>query len=141
MTPGATDPVDVDIDIGVVSTGEEFGKLNLKAIDERVHGQLTTDILLSPIVGFPMEGILGDLDSELQGMDFGEAGIHMGVGQGAEDCTPKAVGYLISTSPTGELPDEFWGHGRPQTVCSMFKVLLHCHRSVKAYVDPQQTLG
>lgn len=88
-----------------------------------------------------MEGLLGDLGSELQGMDFGEGGAQLGVGQGVEDCTPKAMGYLISTSPTGDLPEEFWGHDRPQTVCSMFKVLLHCHSHTKAYEDPQATLG
>ncbi len=88
--------------------------------------------------------LLDNLGSDLQNIDFGEADFHsaqLGMGQGAEDSTPKAMGYLISTSPTGELPDEFWGHDRPQTVCSMFKVLLHCHRSVKAIVDPQETLG
>ena len=41
---------------------------------------------------------------------------------GAADSIPKAVGYLISTSPPGYLPEEFWGYDRSQSNCSMFKV-------------------
>ena len=88
-------------------------------------------------------GLLGDIGSELAEMDFGED-FHSTLAQGMDNVTPKATGYLISTSPTGELPDGFWGHDRPQTVCSMFKVLLHCHKveNSKAFPDsPQETLG
>ncbi len=66
----------------------------------------------------------------------------MGYTPATEDTSPKATGYLISTSPSGDLPLEFWGHDRPQSICSMFKILLHCHRSEKAIPDsPQETLG
>lgn len=35
---------------------------------------------------------------------------------------PLATGYLISTTPPGNLPTEFWGHDKPQSMCHMFKV-------------------
>ena len=61
---------------------------------------------------------------------------------GAEDSIPKAVGYLISTSPPGYLPEEFWGYEKSHSSCSMFKVSLHLHISEKAIADsPQETLG
>ena len=41
---------------------------------------------------------------------------------GAANSVPEAVGYLISTSPPGHLPEEFWGYERSQSSCSMFKV-------------------
>lgn len=68
-------------------------------------------------------GFLGDIGSELSNMtiDWGE-GPQGSVTQGIEDTSPKATGYLISTSLPGPLPDEFWGHSAPQTLCSMFKV-------------------
>ena len=49
-------------------------------------------------------------------------GGQVGMVAGAEDTVPKAVGYLISTSPPGYLPEEFWGYEKPQSSCSMFKV-------------------
>ena len=60
-----------------------------------------------------------------------------------EDTGPKATGYLISTSPPGDLPNEFWGHEKPHNFCSIFKVLLHCHRiPLERTADsPQETLG
>ncbi len=60
-----------------------------------------------------------------------------------EDTGPKATGYLISTAPPGELPNEFWGHEKPQNLCSIFKVLLHCHRIPleRSADSPQETLG
>ena len=69
-------------------------------------------------------GLMGDIDSELQSMDFGEdfPNTQLGMAQGMEDALPKATGYLISTSPPGKLPEEFWGHDKPQTSCSLFKV-------------------
>ena len=80
-----------------------------------------------PPQGFPMDtGLMGDIDSELQSMDFGEdfPSTQLGVAQGMEDTLPKATGYLISTSPPGQLPDEFFGHDKPQTACSLFKVCI-----------------
>lgn len=64
------------------------------------------------------------LFSALDSMDIlePETGPQMGVVAGAEDSVPKAVGYLISTSPPGHLPEEFWGYERSQSSCSMFKV-------------------
>lgn len=85
-----------------------------------------------------------DFGSELSGIDFHEElqNSQLGFSPVTEDMSPKATGYLISTSPSGDLPLEFWGHDRPQSFCSMFKVLLHCHRSEKAIPDsPQETLG
>ena len=41
---------------------------------------------------------------------------------GAANSVPEAVGYLISTTPPGHLPEEFWGYERQQASCSMFKV-------------------
>ena len=63
--------------------------------------------------------------SAFSGMDFGEAfqNTQLGVTPGTEDVrAPLAVGFLISTTPPGLLPEEFWGHDRPQTICTMFKV-------------------
>ena len=62
--------------------------------------------------------------SALGDMDFGEAfQTTQLVTPGTEDVrAPLAVGFLISTTPPGLLPEEFWGHDRPQTMCSMFKV-------------------
>lgn len=87
----------------------------------------------------------GDFGSELSGINFSEELQASQLGYtpaAAEDTSPKATGYLISTSPPGDLPLEFWGHDRPQSFCSMFKVMLHCHRSEKAIPEsPQETLG
>lgn len=84
-----------------------------------------------------------DLGSELSGINIGEElqNSQIGFTPAVEDTTPKATGYLISTLPPGDLPKEFWGHERPQTCCSMFKVLLHCHRSEKLADSPQETLA
>lgn len=87
----------------------------------------------------------GGLD-ELSGINFSEEFQNSQLGfspaSDSEDTSPKATGYLISTSPPGDLPLEFWGHDRPQSFCSMFKILLHCHRSEKPIPDsPQETLG
>ena len=86
-----------------------------------------------------------DFGSELIGFKFEEELRKATVGLTPaveENTSPKATGYLISTSPPGDLPTEFWGHDRPQSFCSMFKVLLHCHRSTKEFLDsPQETLG
>ena len=83
-----------------------------------------------------------DFGTELSGIDFSQEIQQLGLNPVSEDTSPKATGYLISTSPPGNLPQEFWGHDRPQSFCSMFKVLLHCHRSEKAIPDsPQETLG
>jgi hypothetical protein len=61
---------------------------------------------------------------------------------GAANSLPEAVGYLISTSPPGHLPEEFWGYERSQSSCSMFKVSLHLRIYEKAIADsPQETLG
>ena len=62
--------------------------------------------------------------SALGDMDLGEAfQTTQLVTPGTEDVrAPLAVGFLISTTPPGLLPEEFWGHDRPQTMCSMFKV-------------------
>ena len=80
----------------------------------------------------------------LSGINFHEeiTNSQIGMTPAVEDTSPKATGYLISTSPPGDLPSEFWGHDRPHSYCSMFKVLLHCHRSEKVPADsPQETLG
>lgn len=85
-----------------------------------------------------------DFGAELSGINFHEEiqNSQLGFSSGNEDTSPKATGYLISTSPPGDLPLEFWGHDRPQGFCSMFKILLHCHRSEKAIPEsPQETLG
>ena len=83
-----------------------------------------------------------DFASEIGNINFQEEIRNLGYSSGTEDTSPKATGYLISTSPSGDLPLEFWGHDRPQSFCSMFKVLLHCHRSEKPIPDsPQETLG
>jgi len=84
------------------------------------------------------------LDFDLTGINIHEelSKTQMDYAPTQEDTSPKATGYLISTAPPGDLPAEFWGHDRPQSTCSMFKVLLHCHRSEKAIPDsPQETLG
>ena len=78
---------------------------------------------LSPPAGFQMDD---SLFSALDSMDIlmepeVPGGGHMMVA-GAEDSIPKAVGYLISTSPPGHLPEEFWGYEKSQSSCSMFKV-------------------
>jgi hypothetical protein len=75
------------------------------------------------MAGFQMDD---SLFSALDSMDIlmepeVPGGGHMMVA-GAEDSIPKAVGYLISTSPTGYLPEEFWGYEKSQSSCSMFKV-------------------
>lgn len=72
--------------------------------------------------------LMGDLNSELSGIDLGEEfrNAPLGMAQGVEETLPKATGYLISTSPPGDLPDEFWGHDKPQTLCTMFKVSSEC---------------
>ena len=81
--------------------------------------------------------ILDDIEMDHIHLDT-QAGITLGADAG----TPKATGYLISTSPCGGLPLEFWGYQKPYSECSMFKVLLHCHRSEKEFADsPQETLG
>ena len=55
-------------------------------------------------------------------MDFQTT--NFGTTPGGEDArAPLATGYLISTTPPGNLPSEFWGHDKPQTVCNMFKVM------------------
>eukprot|EP00731_Ephydatia_muelleri_P022484 Em0015g67a len=81
--------------------------------------------------------ILDDIE-----MDHIHLDTQAGITLGADASTPKATGYLISTSPCGGLPLEFWGYQKPYSDCSMFKVLLHCHRSEKEFADsPQETLG
>ena len=53
-------------------------------------------------------------------MDFPNANITAIPGEDIR--APLATGYLISTVPPGHLPNEFWGHDKPQSVCHMFKV-------------------
>lgn len=81
--------------------------------------------------------ILDDIE-----MDHIHLDTQAGITLGADASAPKATGYLISTSPCGGLPLEFWGYQKPYLECSLFKVLLHCHRSEKEFADsPQETLG
>ena len=61
--------------------------------------------------------ILDDIEMDHIHLDT-QAGITLGADAG----TPKATGYLISTSPCGGLPLEFWGYQKPYSECSMFKV-------------------
>lgn len=71
-------------------------------------------------------GLLDDLDSQLSNWGFEEdlrnaPGV-AGMAQGGEDTIAKATGYLISTAPSGQLPKAFWGHSRPHSFCTLFKV-------------------
>lgn len=61
--------------------------------------------------------ILDDIE-----MDHIHLDTQAGITLGADASTPKATGYLISTSPCGGLPLEFWGYQKPYSDCSMFKV-------------------
>ena len=54
-------------------------------------------------------------------MDHIHLDTQVGITLGADAGTPKATGYLISTSPCGGLPLEFWGYQKPYSECSMFK--------------------
>lgn len=74
-------------------------------------------------------GLLDDLDSQLSNWGFEEdlrTAPVTGMTQGGEDTIAKATGYLISTAPPGQLPKEFWGHSRPHSFCTMFKVSGGC---------------
>lgn len=57
-------------------------------------------------------------------MDFPSTSINPIPGEDIR--APLASGYLISTIPPGNLPSEFWGHDKPQSVCHMFKVRGGC---------------
>ena len=73
--------------------------------------------------GFQMDD---SLFSALDNMDILVEPEAPGGGQvtvsGSANSVPEAVGYLISTSAPGHLPEEFWGYERSQSSCSMFKV-------------------
>jgi hypothetical protein len=75
--------------------------------------------------------ITDDIFSGLNDMDIQTTSINPLPGEDAK--APLASSYLISTVPSGSLPNEFWGHDKPQSVCQMFKTLLHCHLSVHAF--------
>ena len=98
------------------------------------HGVLFLPPPLYP-AGFQVDD---DLFSALDNMDILEpdpGGAQVGMVAGAEDSVPKAVGYLISTSPPGHLPEEFWGYERSQSSCSMFKVGTHLLCSIPLCVQ------
>ena len=133
MTPSATDTTGDDFEFGfggVAATGDMGKVASLLVVVMKLF--LDTSNFSPPFLppflslsAFPMDiGLMGDLNSELSTIDLGEEfhNAPLGMGQGVEDTLPKATGYLISSSPPGDLPDEFWGHDKPQTLCSMFKV-------------------
>ena len=87
-----------------------------------------------PPAGFQMDdslfSALDSMDILVEEQEAPEGGQVMV--SGAANSVPVAVGYLISTSPPGHLPEEFWGYERSQCSCSMFKV--SCHTSPKNFV-------
>ena len=73
-----------------------------------------------PLDVFP-GGVGVDILDDIE-MDHIHLDTQAGITLGADASTPKATGYLISTSPCGGLPLEFWGYQKPYSDCSMFKV-------------------